>query len=293
MTPCSPGSTLRAVTGAEEHDHAVELSDGRSLAYLDLGDPGGRVVISNHGGLSSRLDVRPAADAAAAAGIRLISPDRPGIGGSTRQPGRTLLDWSDDVAQLADHLGADRFSVMGWSLGGPYAAACAYAQPDRVAGLALVASPIPSTWDDDGDHLNRMDRTLLELSGRAAPLDRVLFALMRTAAHRAPAAFAKQSGATGDLATDLPAAVAEGLVDTAGVVDDYRVFGAPWGFDPSDLTVPVHLWQGDADELVPPSWAARLAAAITGAELTVVAGASHFLWYDHWSEIFEELVLPA
>jgi len=280
------------MTSAGTQDHTFELADGRTLAYLDLGEPGGRLVVSNHGGLSSRLDVLPADDAARAAGIRLISPDRPGIGGSTRQPGRTLLDWPGDVAQLADHLGAERFSLMGWSLGGPYAAACAYALADRVASLALIASPIPSTWADEGDHLNRMDRTLLELSGRAALADRAVFTLMRAAAHRAPKAFAKQSGATGDLATELPAAVAEGLADTAGVVDDYRVFGAPWGFEPSDLARPVRLWQGDADELVPPSWAGRLADAIPGAELTVVPGASHFLWYDHWTEIFEQLALP-
>jgi pimeloyl-ACP methyl ester carboxylesterase len=277
------------MTDAGERDHAFELADGRTLAYLDLGDPDGRVVVSNHGGLSSRLDVLPAHDAALAAGVRLISPDRPGIGRSTRQPGRTLLDWPGDVAQLAAHLGADRFSVMGWSLGGPYAAACAHVLAPRVTGAALIASPIPCTWDDEGDHLNRMDRVFLELSGKAAPVDRTLFALLRLSAHRAPKAFAKRSGVTGDLATEVPAAVAEGLVDTAGVVDDYRVFRAPWGFEPDDLTVPVHLWQGDADELVPPSWGRRLADAIPGSQLTVVAGASHFLWYDHWTDIFDAL----
>jgi pimeloyl-ACP methyl ester carboxylesterase len=271
-------------------DHTFERSDGRTIAYLDLGDPGGRVVVSNHGGLSSRLDVLPAHDAAAAAGVRLLSPDRPGIGGSTRLPGRTLLDWPDDVAALLDHVGAERTALMGWSMGGPYAAACAHVLGDRAAALALVASPIPADWDDEGDHLNRMDRTLLALSGAAAPIDRVIFHLMHAAAHRAPKAFAKQSGATGDLAEELPAAVAEGLADPKGVVDDYRVFGAPWGFDPGDLALPVHLWQGDADELVPPAWAERLAAAIPGATVTAVAGASHFLWYDHWTEIFDGLL---
>lgn len=274
---------------AGDRDRTIELPDGRTLAYLDLGDPDGRVVVSNHGGLSSRLDVLPADEAARAAGIRLLSPDRPGIGGSTRKAGRTLLDWPTDVAELADRVGVDRFSVLGWSVGGLYAAACASALADRVTAATLVACPIPSDWDDEGQHLNRMDRRFLALSGKAAPLDRVIFKLMHAAAHGAPKAFAKQSGATGDLATELPAAVAEGLVDTAGVVDDYRVFGSPWGFDLADLTVPVRIWQGDADELVPPVWGERLAAAIPGAELTVVAGASHFLWYDHWAEIFAGL----
>lgn len=277
---------------AGDHDHRFELGDGRTLAYLDLGDPDGRVVVSNHGGLSSRLDVLPAHEAALAAGVRLLSPDRPGIGGSTRQPDRALGDWPADVAALLDHIGADRGAVLGWSLGCLYAAACAHGLSDRVDALGLVASPIPADWDDEGDHLNRMDRRFLALSGAAAPVDRVIFALVRAEAHRAPKAFAKQSGATGDLATELPAAVAEGLADTKGVVDDYRVFGAPWGFDLGELTLPVRLWQGDADDLVPPSWADRLAAAIPGAQLTVVAGANHFLWYDHWSEIFAFLADP-
>lgn len=274
---------------AGTHDHQLDLDDGRTLAYLDLGDPEGHVVVSNHGGLSSRLDVLPAHDAAAAAGIRLLSPDRPGIGGSSRLPDRTLLDWPNDVAALLDHIGASTCSVLGWSLGAPYAAACAHVLRDRVAGAALVASPIPADWDDDGAHLNRMDRTFLELSGAAAPIDRAIFRLMRAEAQHRPKAFAKQSGATGDLAAELPAAVAEGLADPKGVVDDYRVFGAPWGFDLGDLAVPVHLWQGDADELVPPAWAGRLADAIPGAQLTVVPGATHFLWYDHWTEIFDGL----
>ena len=274
---------------AGPHDHLLELPDGRTLAYLDLGDPTGHPIISCHGGLSSRLDVLPAHEAAATNGIRLLSPDRPGIGGSTRKPGRTLLDWPADVAALADAIGAQRFSVMGWSLGGLYAAACAHELGDRIDRAGLIACPIPADWDDEGEHLNRMDRVLLELSGKAAPIDRAIFRLMHASAARTPKAFAKQSGATGDLAEQLPAAVAEGLVDTAGVVDDYRVFGAPWGFDLGEIDVPTHLWQGDADDLVPPVWAGRLAAAIPGAEVTSVAGASHFLWYDHWDAIFTAL----
>ena len=104
---------------------SVPLPDGRVLAYEEYGVPTGFPILSFHGGLSSRLDAAPAHEAAVATGVRLIAPDRPGMGLSTYQPGRRLLDWPADVAHLADALGIERFAVMGWSAGGPYAAVCA------------------------------------------------------------------------------------------------------------------------------------------------------------------------
>ena len=82
-----------------EENLIVTLADGRRVAYLEVGDPDGSPVISCHGGLSSRLDVQSAAASAAALGVRVICPDRPGIGGSDPQPGRTLKDWPAEVDQ--------------------------------------------------------------------------------------------------------------------------------------------------------------------------------------------------
>ncbi|MEZ5206350.1 MAG: alpha/beta hydrolase [Acidimicrobiales bacterium] len=267
-----------------------ELADGRVLAYDELGDPDGTCVISCHGGLSSRLDVAPAHDAAQRLGIRLIAPDRPGVGGSTIQPGRTLLDWPTDVAALADHLGVDRFAVMGWSLGGQYAMACAAALPQRVSALAVVAGCLPPTWPEMLDELNRMDRKLLGLSENHPRTARSIFHLMHATAEHAPKAMAKQSGVSGDTGRDVTTAIAEGLHDAEGVRIEYEVFGAPWGFEPEDVTVRADVWQGDADDLVPASWGERLAAAMPHATLHAVPGATHFLWYDHWDEILGSLV---
>src|ERR1700726_1453146 len=90
--------------GAMGADHDVALPDGRRLAYADWGDPGGTPVLYFHGGLSCRLDIGFADEQARAGGVRLIAPDRPGIGGSDRAPGRTVAAWADDVAALADAL---------------------------------------------------------------------------------------------------------------------------------------------------------------------------------------------
>jgi len=126
----------------------VRLRDGRVLAYEEYGISTGFPVLSFHGGLSSRLDAAPAHEAAVAKGIRLISPDRPGMGLSTYQHGRRLTDWPADVAQLTDALGIERFAVMGWSAGGPYAAVCAAKMDGRVTAAAFDA-PGPSQYFAD------------------------------------------------------------------------------------------------------------------------------------------------
>ena len=146
------------------------MPDGRELAYEEYGDPDGEPVLSFHGGLSSRLDAAPAHQAALALGVRLLSPDRPGIGRSTFQPGRRLLDWPADVAALTDALGIDRFAVMGWSCGGPYAAVCGARMSDRVTAVGLLSSAVPLELVGTTKGLARDDRILLFLVRRAPRL---------------------------------------------------------------------------------------------------------------------------
>jgi pimeloyl-ACP methyl ester carboxylesterase len=268
---------------------AVELADGRRLAYVEVGDPNGFPVISCHGGLSSCLDVVPAAAAATARGLRIVSPDRPGIGRSDRHAPRALLDWPADVVALADALGLEELAVLGWSLGGMYAQAVAHALPSRVRAVALVASSVPETWPGAERDLSAMDRTFLRLSGRGAPVDRAIFHVMHWAAVHTPRAYTRAFPLSADDASALTAAIARGLVAPHGVVDDYRVMGSTWGFEPSDLRVPVQIWQGDADDLVPAIWGRRLADAIPDAAITVVPGGTHYLWYEHWDVILDGL----
>src|SRR6185437_8075557 len=113
-------------------DHVFGLRDGRTLSYAEYGEPGGFPVVSAHGGLACRLDVQSAAAVAEQCGVRLIAPDRPGVGRSDPKPGRTILDWAGDVAELLGTLGIARFAAMGWSLGGQYAAALGHAMSMRV-----------------------------------------------------------------------------------------------------------------------------------------------------------------
>lgn len=272
--------------------HRLTLRDGRTLAYIEIGDTHGYPVLSNHGGLSSRIDVVPAHASAGAHGLRIISPDRPGVGRSDRDDGRALRDWATDVHELAEHLGLGQFAVMGWSLGGCYALAVTRYLPERVSLLSLVASTIPKEWGPAPREGNRMDRAFATLSRSAVGRvgDRIAFRLMRAGIHTAPRAFARASGLHGVAGAWIAAAVVEGLSDTRGVVHEYQVLDAPWGFDPAEITVPTQIWQGDADRLVPAGWAARLHHAIAGSTLTLVPGGTHFLWYEHWDAIFAAMV---
>lgn len=129
---------------ASSLENAIALADGRRLVYCEYGARDGAPVFFFHGWPGSRLDFAPNHATAADAGVRVIAVDRPGIGGSDPQGGRKVLDWPTDVAALADALAIDRFAVLGFSFGGPYARACAYALPDRVtyAGLVSCLGPI-------------------------------------------------------------------------------------------------------------------------------------------------------
>jgi pimeloyl-ACP methyl ester carboxylesterase len=281
----------------------VTLPDGRQLAYEEFGDPSGVPVINCHGGLTSRLDVLRCAPVAERAGIRLVSPDRPGIGRSDPKHDRTLLDWPNDVAALADELGIERFGVLGWSAGGPFAAACAHALPERVSSVALVASTIPADWPEMAQSINRFDRALLRLSLSARPAASLVVRAMRAAVGHSPGAFRRSSCTVLDkpsrrIVMEEPLElytepIAEGLRRPEAVVEDYRIFGSAWGFALEALTRPVAVWQGEDDGLVPVGWGQRLAAAIPGARLRLVPHEGHFLTTARYAEVLSVLAKEA
>ena len=276
----------------------VRLRDGRAISFVEYGDPEGFVVVNAHGGLSCRLDVASAGPAATASGIRLISPDRPGVGRSDPQPGRSLLDWAHDVGELVDDLGVDRFGVMGWSMGGQYAAAVGYAMPSRVARVAIIAGALPLTEPGVFAQLPTIDRNYTRLSQVMPPIAGLGFRLMgwagrfggtltgRIAARQLGPADATVLHREG---LDTFAAILdEGLRQPAGVVEEYRAWALPWGFAPEDLDVPVDVWAGTEDQLVDPGWASDLARRIPGAELHRRPG-GHFVAHTCYPEIFESL----
>lgn len=283
-------------------DHVLQLRDGRRLGYAVYGDPNGAPILNCHGGLVCRFDVEPCAADFTTLGVSVVSPDRPGIGLSDRKPGHSTADWVDDARELLDSLGVDRCAVMGWSLGGQYSAAVAARLGDRVTSAAIIAGCLPLDNDTNFAQLNSLDRRLARLSRRAAPAARVAFAASALLARRAPERYAKFSArgmpaadaaVLGDNREWFARAAAEAVKDTAGMVDEYRAFVAPWGFGLADITVPVHVYQGSLDDLVRPSWATEITNTIPNAKLTTYDDEGHMIAISHRADVVRDLIVAA
>src|SRR5262245_11253524 len=140
--------------------NTITTRDGRKLAFLEVGESHGPLVIHNHGGPSSRLEARLFANAAAKHGLRFVCVDRPGIGQSSLQEARSYAGWADDLIAIADALGHREFGVTGWSEGGPWAlAAAAYIDPVRLRHVTSIAGGSYGTFGDNwaADHVSKID----------------------------------------------------------------------------------------------------------------------------------------
>jgi pimeloyl-ACP methyl ester carboxylesterase len=276
-----------------------DLVDRRELAFSEAGDPGGFPVIAFHGTPGSRRQLLlPVADEMAKkAGVRLIAPDRPGYGHSTFHAGQLLTDWPADVGELADRVGAERFAVLGISGGGPYTLACAALLPDRVT-RAAVASGMGSVHSDaDTEGMMPSNVVITSVVRRSERAVVPLTAFMTEFARRRPEtllkSFVKQLPAADAAILERPE-FREAFIDDSrrassttakAIAQDMALFARPWGFELSDIGVPVDFWHGDADRNVPIAHARRQASEVKQSSLHEFPGEGHFMALDHLEEI--------
>jgi pimeloyl-ACP methyl ester carboxylesterase len=299
-----PVSTREVSSGVadDRRSRKARLPDGRRLGYAEWGDPNGWPTLFFHGTPSSRLGLEWAEATAVEAGARVLSIDRPGHGLSDPAPRRTLLDWSRDVSAFADEVGLDTFSVSGWSGGGPYVLACAYAIPDRLNGAAVLSGCGPLDTPAARRTSSDLDRTMLALSKRAPLAARILLKPAVLAARRTPRLAVKsveQDLSKRDVETfrrlnpDPKPAMGFFLEafrsGTAGVIDDYRVLASPWGFEPEAIGMHVDFWHGDEDRMVAMVQAQAVAARMPHSTFTIVSGAGHLLLMDQLPDVFTAL----
>lgn len=285
-----------------EREHGIQLADGRIIACLELGAPQGKPVFYCHGYPGSRLEARVAAKAAENLGLRLLAPDRPGMGGSDFQPGRTLGDWAGDVAELAGRFGLARFAVVGVSGGGPYALACAARIPERLSGVALISGLGPISSRDDLSGMIVTNRLMLRLALRCPLLSRSAVRVLVSLIRRNPEFYFRRMIA-GIPAADrrvldisgyrdlLIASTAEALRQGGrGAAWELTLLARPWDFRLEEVPVPVQIWQGLADNIVPPGMARDMAAALPESACHCLPGEGHFsLVYRHHHTILADL----
>lgn len=271
----------------------VPLEDGRELAYRQYGRADGAPLLVFHGLPGCRLQAALLDRPAQRLGVRLIAADRPGVGRSSPCPQRSVLSWTEDVAQLADHLGLARFGVLGISCGGPYALACALRLAERVSFAGLVAGMGPM----DIPALRRGQHPALRLLFGLARLHPALTAPMlsldRRMFGRDPlAALHKLAGMMTEpdrrfihdhpeLAEPFAHSLAEAYhPGIGGVQQEVRLIASPRGFALGEIGMPVHLYQGGQDRNVPPAMAEHMARKLPQARYRFFAEEGHLsiLW---------------
>ncbi|MEM6426919.1 MAG: alpha/beta hydrolase, partial [Cyanobacteria bacterium P01_D01_bin.128] len=232
----------------------LTLPNDRQLAYAEYGDPNGHPVFYFHGGGTSRLEPLLLGDKEfTRLGLRLIAPDRPGIGQSDFQPNRGFSDWTKDVIFLADTLGLDKFSVLGVSSGGGYVAACAAKIPDRLYSAVVVSG----AWEFTTADLMKSNRWSFLLIKYLPWLYRVSMKLTQRSLNGSPAKILET------LEKRLPApdyavlkspgrieksceALNEGLRSgTLGTAWDLQLYFRKWDFNLDEIRMPITLFYGE------------------------------------------------
>ncbi len=285
------------------NSQTVTFHDGRTIGYNICGDPQGRPVFFFHGGPGSRLEALALHTAAQKHSFCIIAPDRPGHGLSDYQHGRTLLDWPHDVLHLADHLGLDKFGVMGASSGGPPVFACAFAIPNQLSFAIDLAGAAPVYRDPEMlKQLGTVDRFFAQSSSwLPAWLFALPFSLINVMAKRirkgeqfiklfdsslcaADRALLHDKNFAHFVIRDIQESFRQGA---RGPADDALLIYQEWGFTLDKIRIPVHIFHGTADQFVPFSFSEYAHSQIPQSTLTPEPEAGHYYHMVQTDALFE------
>lgn len=287
---------------ADKINQTLVLKDGRKLGYAEYGDLQGKAVFHFNGSGSSRLEHPADESILMDLGIRFIATDRPGHGISDPQPDRQLLDWPEDVCQLADHLGVERFYVEGHSAGGPHALACAHQLPERVLAGAIISGVAPPERPHPYKGMPFPNRLLLFCERRVpiiVPLiRRSMYSMFsgdtEKAAQTLLASFPpvdQRIAEKPEYLEQMVASIQEGYRQGwQGPAQDDIITNTPWGFRVEDIKVRIDIWQGEVDKNVPLNQGQYQQEKILNSRLTVLPGQAHLYFLERWGEILAQLL---
>ena len=266
--------------GAREQWLTVKTDDGRTLRALVDQSTTGRPLVFHWGTPGSAVWFERLADAAAEAGLRLITYSRPGYDGSGPAPGRLVASAVSDVEAILDALGESEYLTLGWSGGGPHALACAALSRGRCLAAGTIAGVAPYLADDldwlAGMAAENVEEFSAAIEGAQAlqPLLEKFAQELKTVQGPDVAASlgtlvsdVDKQALTGEFADMLAASFREAVsTGVEGWLEDDLAFVTDWAFQLEDITIPVAIWQGEQDRMVPFAHGRWLAARIPTAQ---------------------------
>jgi pimeloyl-ACP methyl ester carboxylesterase len=268
-------------------ENTIVLTDGRTLGYAEYGLPAGKPVMYFHSHPGSRINARFMHDAAKKQGIRIIAPDRPGCGLSDFKKDRTLLDWPQDVLELADHLGIEKFAVLGASGGGPYATVCGFSISQRVTKCGLLASVGPINVPAAIKGMNFSNRIMFGIAKLFPALVPYMMLSTERGVLERPEKFVEQ------LKSSMPKVDVQAMDEenhwpwfiedlqeafrcgVHGPSHDMLLYARPWGFSLQDIQRPTIIWQGQEDTNAPISMGQYLASTIPDCQVKIFPDLGH------------------
>jgi pimeloyl-ACP methyl ester carboxylesterase len=286
---------------------SVQLADGREIGLSSSGPDDGAPFVYLHGCPGSRLDESPSRDALLEQiGVRVIAPERPGYGRSSPCRGRQVVDYVEDLRAVVDHQRVDRFAVLGYSAGGPYALAAAARLGERVTAVGAISTVGRRDWPGALDGMAPGERTLYRLIGLSPRLVGPYFGFAKWLLARKPerflAEFEKELSDT-DREVYAKPEIKEIVLRTsreglrqggAGAAEDWAEFARrPWGFELAELNRLVHLWFGTADRIVPVAQGRHLASLLPNPVVHEIQGEGHLLIFSQFDDILSSLASSA
>jgi pimeloyl-ACP methyl ester carboxylesterase len=275
-------------TSPKTTQNHITLTDGRRLSFAEFGDLRGKPVFYFHGFPGSRLEAKLAERTSRDYHVRFIGIDRPGFGLSEFKPDRRLLDWPDDVIELADALGIDRFSILGVSGGGPYAAVCAYKIPERLVSVGIICGMGPADVPGTMDRMAWLYRYGLRLARHFPGIITALYLFLAFCFRNYPermlsilsgkvAGPDKSALKNPELIKVLSGSFREAFRSSLlRPATDIVLYSCPWEFRLEDIRIQVHLWHGEKDRIVPAAMGYHMSKNIPNCRSTFYPDEGHF-----------------
>ncbi len=286
------------------YEGTFQLKDGRKLGYAEYGPVTGHPLLWFHGTPGAKRQIAPEArEAAYQRDIRIIAIERPGIGDSTSHAYDAILHWAHDIEEFCEGKGIEHCGVAGLSGGGPYALACAHEMPDRVVAAAILGGVAPAVGPEAAEGgVSTLSRFFSPIMNHARPpmnvvMRGLLWALEPVGDQIVHLVTRVMPPGDQEIFAD-PATrhmFKEDLIrgsktQMQAIFHDARLFGQDWGFLLKDISVPVHLWYGDADNIVPLEHGEHVANQIPGSVFSVRHDEGHLGGLGATHEIIDAIL---